>query len=29
MNEAVQFLLDNKVFYIATMQDDQPKVRPE
>jgi uncharacterized pyridoxamine 5'-phosphate oxidase family protein len=28
MNEALQFLTDNKVFYIATLDGGEPKVRP-
>jgi uncharacterized pyridoxamine 5'-phosphate oxidase family protein len=28
MNEAVQFLIDNPVFYLATVDGDEPKVRP-
>jgi len=28
MNQVVQFLLKSKVFYVATIEDDQPRVRP-
>lgn len=28
MNKAVQFLADSKTFYLATVEDDQPRVRP-
>ncbi|MDF2541530.1 MAG: pyridoxamine 5-phosphate oxidase-related FMN-binding protein [Herbinix sp.] len=28
MNEVLQLLLDNPVFYIATVEGDKPKVRP-
>ena len=28
MNKAMQFLKDNKTFYLATVQDGQPRVRP-
>jgi uncharacterized pyridoxamine 5'-phosphate oxidase family protein len=28
MNEVLQFLEDNPVFYIATVDGDTPKVRP-
>ncbi|SFM20295.1 pyridoxamine 5'-phosphate oxidase family protein [Pelosinus propionicus] len=28
MNEVLTFLLDNKIFYIATVEGDIPKVRP-
>jgi uncharacterized pyridoxamine 5'-phosphate oxidase family protein len=28
MREVIQFLLDNKVFFLATAEGDQPKVRP-
>ena len=28
MNEVLQFLTDNHVFYLATMDGDTPKVRP-
>ena len=28
MNEAVQFLIDNPIFYLATVDGSDPKVRP-
>lgn len=28
MNKAAQFLADSKTFYLATTEDDQPRVRP-
>jgi uncharacterized pyridoxamine 5'-phosphate oxidase family protein len=28
MNEALKFLIDNQTFYIATVDGDEPKVRP-
>lgn len=28
MNKAAQFLTDSKTFYLATIEDDQPRVRP-
>jgi uncharacterized pyridoxamine 5'-phosphate oxidase family protein len=28
MSEIIQFLLDSKVFYLATQDGDQPRVRP-
>lgn len=28
MNRVAQFLADSKAFYLATMEDDQPRVRP-
>ncbi len=28
MNKAAQFLADSKTFYLATIEDDQPRVRP-
>lgn len=28
MNKVAQFLTDSKTFYLATMEDDQPRVRP-
>ena len=28
MNEALQFLMDNQIFYLATVDGDEPKVRP-
>lgn len=28
MNKAAQFLSDSKTFYLATTEDDQPRVRP-
>lgn len=28
MNEVLEFLLNNPTFYIATMDGDQPRVRP-
>jgi uncharacterized pyridoxamine 5'-phosphate oxidase family protein len=28
MNEAIKFLIDNKVFYFATVDGNEPKVRP-
>ena len=28
MNKIVQFLLESKVFYVATADNDQPRVRP-
>jgi uncharacterized pyridoxamine 5'-phosphate oxidase family protein len=28
MNKAVEYLKDSKVFFIATVEDDQPRVRP-
>jgi hypothetical protein len=28
MKDVIHFLLDNKVFYLATVEGDQPRVRP-
>lgn len=28
MNKAAQFLADNQTFYLATVENDQPRVRP-
>jgi uncharacterized pyridoxamine 5'-phosphate oxidase family protein len=28
MNKAAQFLADSQTFYLATVEDDQPRVRP-
>jgi uncharacterized pyridoxamine 5'-phosphate oxidase family protein len=28
VNKIVQFLLESKVFYVATVENDQPRVRP-
>ena len=28
MDEVLQFLAENPIFYIATVEDDQPRVRP-
>ena len=28
MNKALQFLKENKTFYLATVENDQPRVRP-
>jgi uncharacterized pyridoxamine 5'-phosphate oxidase family protein len=28
MNEVLKFLADNKIFYVATVDGDKPKVRP-